>query len=178
MWICFEAYPVDGIILVGTVLTRAHKKKLKECKVPIVVIGQYTKETSCVYHDDYGAAKALAEQVGREASGRVAYIGVTREDKAAGAAREDGFREGLKEVGKELEESCLRRAKSPWNQDMSVQKSFCSQTPLIDSLICATDTMAVGGNYLYKGTGAENSAGYTGCGNWRQFFWQNKLNQS
>ena len=56
----FEAYPVDGIILVGTVLTRAHKKKLKECKVPIVVIGQYTKETSCVYHDDYGAAKALA----------------------------------------------------------------------------------------------------------------------
>lgn len=84
---------------------------MKECKVPIVVIGQYTKETSCVYHDDYGAAKALAEQVGREASGRVAYIGVTREDKAAGAAREDGFREGLKEVGKELEESCLRRAK-------------------------------------------------------------------
>ena len=67
----FEAYPVDGIILVGTVLTRAHKKKLKECKVPIVVIGQYTKETSCVYHDDYGAAKALAEQVGREASGRL-----------------------------------------------------------------------------------------------------------
>ena len=61
-----------------------------------MVIGQYTKETSCVYHDDYGAAKALAEQVGREASGRVAYIGVTREDKAAGAAREDGFREGLK----------------------------------------------------------------------------------
>ena len=41
----FEAYPVDGIILVGTELTRAHKKKLKECKVPIVVIGQYTKET-------------------------------------------------------------------------------------------------------------------------------------
>ncbi|MFR6162151.1 MAG: hypothetical protein ACLUJR_03295 [Mediterraneibacter gnavus] len=42
--------------------------------------------------------------------GGIAYIGVTREDKAAGAAREDGFREGLKEVGRELEESCLRRA--------------------------------------------------------------------
>ena len=62
----FEAYPVDGIILVGTVLTRAHKKKLKECKVPIVVIGQYTKETSCVYHDDYGAAKASWKRSIRE----------------------------------------------------------------------------------------------------------------
>ena len=140
----FEAYPVDGIILVGTVLTRAHKKKLKECKVPIVVIGQYTKETSCVYHDDYGAAKALAEQVGREASGRVAYIGVTREDKAAGAAREDGFREGLKEVGKELEESCLRRAKFTMESGYECAKELLQQTPLIDSLICATDTMAVG----------------------------------
>lgn len=140
----FEAYPVDGIILVGTVLTRAHKKKLKECKVPIVVIGQYTKETSCVYHDDYGAAKALAEQVGREASGRVAYIGVTREDKAAGAAREDGFREGLKEVGKELEESCLRRAKFTMESGYEQAVDLLEKERDIDIMSCATDTIAAG----------------------------------
>ena len=140
----FEAYPVDGIILVGTVLTRAHKKKLKECKVPIVVIGQYTKETSCVYHDDYGAAKALAEQVGREASGRVAYIGVTREDKAAGAAREDGFREGLKEVGKELEESCLRRAKFTMESGYEQAVDLLEKEHDIDIISCATDTIAAG----------------------------------
>ena len=28
--------------------------------------------------------------------GRIAYIGVTREDKAVGTAREEGFRAGLK----------------------------------------------------------------------------------
>ena len=83
----FESYPVDGIILVGTVLSSAHKEKLKKCRVPIVVIGQQTNEVSCIYHDDYGAAKELAEQIGKEMSGRIAYIGVTREDKAAGAAR-------------------------------------------------------------------------------------------
>ncbi len=55
--------------------------------------------------------KHWQSRVGREACpGRVAYIGVTREDKAAGAAREDGFREGLRAVGRELEEACLRRA--------------------------------------------------------------------
>ena len=106
----FESYPVDGIILVGTVLSSAHKEKLKKCRVPIVVIGQQTNEVSCIYHDDYGAAKELAEQIGKEMSGRIAYIGVTREDKAAGAAREDGFRDGLRAVGRELEEGCLRRA--------------------------------------------------------------------
>ena len=55
----FESYPVDGIILVGTVLSSAHKEKLKKCRVPIVVIGQQTNEVSCIYHDDYGAAKEL-----------------------------------------------------------------------------------------------------------------------
>lgn len=47
----FESYPVDGIILVGTVLSSAHKEKLKKCRVPIVVIGQQTNEVSCIYHD-------------------------------------------------------------------------------------------------------------------------------
>ena len=94
----FESYPVDGIILVGTVLSSAHKEKLKKCRVPIVVIGQQTNEVSCIYHDDYRAAKELAEQIGKEMSGRIAYIGVTREDKAAGAAREDGFRDGLSDA--------------------------------------------------------------------------------
>mgnify|MGYP002231969936 CR=1 FL=1 len=53
----FESYPVDGIILVGTVLSSAHKEKLKKCRVPIVVIGQQTNEVSCIYHDDYGLQK-------------------------------------------------------------------------------------------------------------------------
>lgn len=36
----FENYPVDGIILVGTMFTAGHRKFLKETKVPGVVIGR------------------------------------------------------------------------------------------------------------------------------------------
>ena len=39
----FENYPVDGIILVGTMITAEHRRFLKESKVPVVVIGQHTK---------------------------------------------------------------------------------------------------------------------------------------
>ena len=50
----FESYPVDGIILIGTVITAEHRKFLKGSKVPVVVVGQYTKYANCIYHDDYG----------------------------------------------------------------------------------------------------------------------------
>ena len=39
----FENYPVDGIILIGTMITAQHRKFLKESRVPVVVIGQYTR---------------------------------------------------------------------------------------------------------------------------------------
>lgn len=61
----FENYPVDGIILVGTMFTAGHRKFLKETKVPVVVIGQRTSHANCIYHDDYGAGKAMGQAVAR-----------------------------------------------------------------------------------------------------------------
>ena len=48
-----------------------------------------------------------------EKSGKVAYIGVTKEDKAVGVSREEGFRAGLKSAGVELEEAYTRKAEFP-----------------------------------------------------------------
>ena len=104
----FEKYPVDGIILIGTMITAEHRRFLKNAKIPVVVTGQYTKYTNCIYHDDYGAGKAMGRLAASLSHGHVAYIGVTREDKAAGSAREDGFRAGLRAEGMELEEKYVR----------------------------------------------------------------------
>ena len=49
----FEKYPVDGILLIGTVITAEHRKFFRNARIPVVVIGQYTKYANCVYHDDY-----------------------------------------------------------------------------------------------------------------------------
>ena len=64
----FENYPVDGIILVGTMITAEHRRFLKESKVPVVVIGQHTKYANCIYHDDYGAGEAMGRAVAAKSS--------------------------------------------------------------------------------------------------------------
>ena len=45
-----------------------------------------------------------------ESCGKIAYIGVTKEDKAVGVSREDGFRSGLKSEGILLEPDYVRTA--------------------------------------------------------------------
>lgn len=83
----FQGHPVDGIVLVATILTPRHRAFLREAKVPVVLVGQRARGFNCVYHDDAGAARDLGRHVAEQAgpSGRVAYLGVTREDRAAGA---------------------------------------------------------------------------------------------
>lgn len=140
----FEKYPVDGIILIGTMITAEHRRFLKNAQVPVVVTGQYTKYANCIYHDDYGAGKAMGKLAASLSRRHVAYIGVTREDKAAGAAREDGFRAGLKSEGRELEDKYVRisafRAESGYEAALTLLK----EEDDIDVISCATDTIAAG----------------------------------
>lgn len=140
----FENYPVDGIILIGTMITAKHRKFLKETKVPVVVVGQHTRYANCIYHDDYNAGRTLGQVVGLKYGDRVAYIGVGREDKAAGAAREDGFIAGLKQAGVSLAEG--RRYIAEFNIESGYRETrkLLETETEIDVISCATDTIAAG----------------------------------
>ena len=144
----FENYPVDGIILIGTVITAEHRKFLKNAKVPVVVVGQYTKYANCIYHDDYGAGKAMGKLAAslnqRSGGGHIAYIGVTRDDKAAGAAREDGFRAGLKSAGVELDGDYVRLSEFRTDSGYNAVLALLEEKDDIDIISCATDTIAAG----------------------------------
>ncbi len=142
----FEKYPVDGIILIGTMITPEHRRFLKNAQIPVVVTGQNTKYANCVYHDDYGAGKAmgkLAASLGGKHK-HIAYIGVTREDKAAGASREDGFRAGLKSEGRELEEEYVRISAFRAESGYEAALSLLDEETDIGVISCATDTIAAG----------------------------------
>ena len=140
----FENYPVDGIILVGTMITAEHRRFLKESKVPVVVIGQHTKFANCIYHDDYGAGEAMGRAVAAKSKKEIAYIGVSREDKAAGAAREDGFRTGLKSMGKELKEENYKVSEFTTKSGYEKVLELLNEKHDIDIISCATDTIAAG----------------------------------
>ena len=48
----------------------------------IVLIGQNVEGAACVYHDDYEAAFELGHAIAGRVDGKIAYIGVTEEDRA------------------------------------------------------------------------------------------------
>lgn len=157
----FKRNQVDGVILIGTILTKAHGKALKEMEVPIVILGQAVPGYNCVYHDDYHASKALTELLAGQAK-TLGYIGATSRDVAAGRERKRGFLDGAgagttvytEEGGFALEDGyagCERLLKDH---------------PGIDGIFCATDTLAVGAMmYLRKaGKRIPDDVALTGIG--------------
>lgn len=146
----FKENQVDGIILLGTIFTKEHKQALKNLMVPIVILSQQLEEYSCVYFDDYHAAKDITKLLIRNAS-KIGYIGVTTRDIAVGKERYHGFLDGVKESGMFCEDSC--RILSEFSMEDAYQKTkeLLKREPKIDALFCATDTIALGAmSYLFE----------------------------
>ena len=156
----FQSYPVDGIVLSGTVITPGHTEFFESAHVPIVVAGQFVEGQNCVYYDDFEAARNLARYVAAQCDGPIAYIGATRRDVSAGKLREDGFRAGLDDAGRPLDTRLYRV--SPF----TVEGGYaCAQDLLCGDLVpkfisCATDTMAAGAIRALKEPGVEEPTRY------------------
>lgn len=134
---------VDGVILVGTILTREHRKAIREMQLPVVVLGQHLEQCSCVYYDDYQAARDLTELLLRKGN-RVGYIGVTERDQAAGKMRRKGFEDALRAAGKRLEPEWMEEARFRMDSGYEAAERLFSRCGEVDSLFCATDNIAIG----------------------------------
>ncbi|MCR5702922.1 MAG: LacI family DNA-binding transcriptional regulator [Lachnospiraceae bacterium] len=143
---------VDGIILIGTVLSKEHYKVMKQISVPLVVLAQHTSDYSCVYYDDYGAAKALTSEVMKNGS-RPAYIGAVADDEAVGQQRLNGFLDACKDKGIMVDDDhCTNGAFRIENGFDSAEK-LMKLDPTIDTMICATDKIAIGAMAYLKQAG-------------------------
>lgn len=135
---------VDGIIFIATMLTERHKQLIKTLSIPVVIVGQSCDFASCIYHDDKNAAKSLTELLIEKERKHIAYLGVTREDKAAGEQRYQGFADAMKKAGREPEKrdiyECEFTMESGYNKCM---EAFHKNSSL-DAVFCATDTIALG----------------------------------
>lgn len=140
----FRKGHVDGILLIATMLTPAHRRAIRECQVPVVVVGQYLADASCVYHDDCGAARALTNELIEAGCKNIAYLGVTTRDKAAGLSRKQGFQQALEEAGLSIDDARMELC------DFSVESGeqacirLMERGTAFDGVFCATDSIAVG----------------------------------
>ena len=140
----FQNHPVDGIVLVATVVTDEHRRAIESCRVPIVLIGQHVEGAACVYHDDYEAAFELGQALAGRVDGKIAYIGVTEEDRAAGYDRRRGFEAGLRAAGNPLDAALIRLGSFTLDSGYSAARELLSVAPDVSFIACATDTMAAG----------------------------------
>ena len=140
----FRAGNVDGVLLVATMLTPAHRKALAASAVPVVVIGQQMEGAACVYHDDRGAAYAMTQRLLQAGRRQIGYIGVTQRDKAAGAARRAGFLQALEEAGLEVPATRMEQSDFSIDGGYAAAGRLMQHAPEVDAIFCATDSIAIG----------------------------------
>lgn len=140
----FRTGNVDGVLLVATILSPAHRRAVQSCSVPVVLLGQQMDGVACVYHDDRGAAYAVTRLMLQGGRKKLGYIGVTQRDKAAGASRRAGFLDALHEAG--LEETASRMEQSDFSIDggYAAAERMLQRAPDVDGIFCATDSIAIG----------------------------------
>ena len=140
----FHEKQVDGVILVATVFTAAHKRVMKELSVPVVIVGQYLSGYCCVYHDDYHAAYDLTKLFLEKGRKKLGYLSAIQQDKAVGEARYKGFCDAVRDMG------CEELGNNVVTTAFTVASGYEKTGELLekcvglDGLICATDTMAAG----------------------------------
>ncbi len=145
----FKENHVDGIILLGTIFTSAHAELLASLAVPIVILGQNIQGYSCIYSDDYQAAYHLGMAVapkGRE----FGMIQVTERDTAVGLARKQGFLDALRDCGIMPEHFHSITSEFTLESGYRSAEELLTKHPDLDTLFCATDTIACGAlQYLH-----------------------------
>lgn len=143
---------VAGVILMATVATPRLAEAIRELPIPVVVTGQKLHQTSCVYHDDFGAAKELTQLALAKGRRRPVYLGVSERDPAVGVGRREGVQAALREAGLDPElprEICTFDIES----GRRGMQALLEAHPALDAVICATDRIAFGAMEALKQTG-------------------------
>ena len=118
----FQNHPVDGIVLVATMITDEHRRAI----------------------ESYEAAFELGHALAGRVDGMIAYIGVTEEDRAAGYDRRRGFEAGLRAAGNPLDSALIRLGSFTLDSGYGAARELLSVAPDVSFIACATDTMAAG----------------------------------
>ncbi|MDN6193588.1 MAG: LacI family DNA-binding transcriptional regulator [Alkalibacterium gilvum] len=82
---------VDGIILLAKEITLEHRKAITDVKLPFLVIGQNVEGIPTIVHDDFDAGSQVAKHALKLGHENILYFTVSKEDKAVGQDRLQGF---------------------------------------------------------------------------------------
>ena len=108
-----------------------------------MILAQRLDGYSCVYSDDYQASFDLASRLAK--TGHVfGYIGAEARDEAVGRSRRQGFEDGLAQAGQGDAPRYYAEAVFTMESGYEMAKELYTAHSDIDTLLCATDTIASG----------------------------------
>lgn len=131
---------VDGIILLATNISEAHRKLVERLDVPVLFVAQKYEYGISIIYDDYNAGKNIGNYVGKRNFKDVLYVGVDESDVAVGIQRKQGVLDGLKAQGI----NNVEVVDSDFSYERSlhlINEVFHNHIP--DLIICATDMQAM-----------------------------------
>lgn len=158
---------VAGIVLMAGIMTPEKAARIAEMQIPVVITGQNFEGMPCVYHNDYHAAAALTAHVIKRGRKKIAYIGVTERDLAAGLARRLGVQLALREAGMDSEGMPRRIGEFNAESGRKCMAELLEAAPDLDGVICATDAIALGAMRMLreKGRKVPEDVSVAGIGN-------------
>lgn len=140
----FNQHMVDGVILLGTVLSAKLRAKFKTFNFPIVILGQAATLTSSIYHDDYFAAVKMTEYLIQKGHQNICYIGVNEKDVAVGKLRKQGFLDTMEKYQLPVPENAVKCGSFYMENGYENIALLRNEFPDLDAVLCATDTIALG----------------------------------
>ena len=165
---------IDGIILMGTVMTPRLRDTLDNSILPIVVTGQSFSGVSCVYHDDVHSLKEITLMMLKKRK-KIVYIGVDDVDAATGYARRRGVEKAFDEAGIGADKLICGISdytmKGGYNETIKMLQKY----PDLDGIVCATDRIAHGAIIALRenGRNVPEDVSVTGVGN----CWADRVSQ-
>ena len=139
-------YNVDGIVMGATTLSSALAQRCADASIPVVLFNRVMASgsagaVSSVRSDNVGGGREMARFLVAGGHKRIAYI-AGREDSSTNLEREQGFREGLAELGQRI----YARAIGNYDVEQARQAArdlFASAADRPDAVFVAGDLMAI-----------------------------------
>lgn len=131
---------VAGIILLATVVTKAHKEAIEKIGIPVILLGQKSDVTYSIVHDEMDSGYHVGRHAVMLGHKEILYLGVTETDEAVGRLRKEGVYKGL-ETGENIH---VTEEEVDFNYDKAFQflKEYLKDIEAT-YIICATDNIAL-----------------------------------
>lgn len=140
----FRNNNVDGVIFMGTLMSKRHLTLMRSYQKPIVLLAQQEEVVPSVYFDDYQAAYLATEILLKRNCHEIAYIGVTLKDRAVGRDRRIGFTDAMTQYHYTPDESRMVETQFDMEDGYEAARVLLERGVSFDGIFCATAEIAFG----------------------------------